>query len=68
MFAKMRLFQKVATGVLLTFLGLMVFVTITAYSRRSGSTRQDMVQAQFLRQEAMKRQSTAQAEPEITQR
>ena len=55
MFAKMRIFQKVATGVLVTFCGLMVLVTVVAYSRTSGATRQDMVQAQLIRQEAMKR-------------
>lgn len=54
MFANMRIFQKVATGVLITFCGLMVLVTIAAYSRTSGATRQDMAQAQLIRQNAMK--------------
>lgn len=49
MFRQMRLFRKVATGILVTFIGIMVFVTFIAYSRPSGSTRQDMAQAQLLR-------------------
>ena len=50
MFNKMRLFQKVATGVLVVFMGLMLIVTVTAYSRKSGATHQDMSQAQIIRQ------------------
>lgn len=53
MFAKMRIFQKVFVGVMLTFLGLMAVVTFYAYSRVSGSTRQDMAEAQFVRQKAI---------------
>ena len=53
MFSKMRLFQKVFIGVMLTFMGLMGVVTFFAYSRVSGSTRQDMAQAQFIRQKAI---------------
>lgn len=53
MFAEWRLFQKVATGILVIFLGIMVFVTVVAHSRPSGSTRQDMAQAQLLRNEAL---------------
>lgn len=49
MFKEKRIFQKVATGVLVVFIGLMVLVTITAYSRTSGATRQDMSQAHLVR-------------------
>ncbi len=55
MFAEWRLFQKVATGILVVFMGIMVFVTVVAHLRPSGSTRQDMAQAQFLRKEALER-------------
>lgn len=48
-FEEMRLFRKVATGILFVFIGLMVAVTVMAYSRKSGSTRQDMAQAQLIR-------------------
>jgi hypothetical protein len=50
MFREFRLFQKVATGVLIIFMGLMVLVTIAAYTRSSGTTRQDMSEARFIRQ------------------
>jgi hypothetical protein len=53
MFSEMRLFKKMATSVLVVFIGIMVVVTITAYSRRSGSTRQDMAQAQLMRKAAL---------------
>ncbi len=46
---RMRLFQKVATGVLFLFLGIMLFVTVTVYSRQSGVTGMDMSQVQKLR-------------------
>ncbi|MEI8365272.1 MAG: hypothetical protein WCF65_02540 [Parachlamydiaceae bacterium] len=59
-FGKMRLFQKTATGVLFIFMGLMLLVTIVAYSRTSGSTRQDMSQAHFIRQQVdIKQQADA---------
>lgn len=48
-FAKMRLFQKAATGIFIIFMSLMILVCIVAYSRTSGTTRQDMAQAQFMR-------------------
>ena len=51
-FTRMRLFQKAAAGLLIVFMGIMVFVTIVAYNRPSGSTRQDMSQAQLLRRDA----------------
>jgi len=51
-FSKWRLFQKTATGVLVVFMGLMVFVTVVAYMRPSGSTRQDMSKIQLQRKDA----------------
>lgn len=53
MFSKMRIFQKFFIGVMLTFMGLMAVVTYFAYTRVSGSTRQDMAEAQFIRQRAV---------------
>ena len=53
MFSKMRIFQKIFVGVMLIFMGLMGVVTFYAYSRTSGSTRQDMAEAQFIRQRAV---------------
>lgn len=52
-FSKWKIFQKVATGVLVIFMGLMALVCIAAYSRTSGSTRQDMAKAQFVRYKAI---------------
>ena len=48
-FKEKRVFQKIATSVLFIFLGLMLFVTIVAFSRKSGATHQDMSKAQFIR-------------------
>lgn len=48
----MRIFQKLFIGIMLTFMGLMAVVTYYAYSRTSGSTRQDMAEAHFIRQNA----------------
>ncbi|HEV8051428.1 MAG TPA: hypothetical protein VGP47_02960 [Parachlamydiaceae bacterium] len=53
MFSKMRIFQKFFIGVMMTFMGLMGVVTYFAYTRVSGSTRQDMAEAQFIRQKAI---------------
>lgn len=53
MFSKMRIFQKIFICIMLLFMGLMAVVTVYAYSRTSGSTRQDMAEAQFIRQKAM---------------
>jgi hypothetical protein len=47
--AKLRLFQKVATGILCLFMSLMLLVTIVAYWRISGSTGQDMAKAAMIR-------------------
>jgi len=57
MFARMRLFQKTATAVLVVFMGLMVLVTVVAYSRQSGATRQDMSKAQMLRSQVAEKKS-----------
>ena len=56
--AKWRLFQKTATGILIVFMGILVFVTIIAYSRPSGSTRQDMAKIQLERKEVEQRHPT----------
>ncbi|MBA2727443.1 MAG: hypothetical protein H0U49_04640 [Parachlamydiaceae bacterium] len=45
----MRIFPKVATVIFWTFMILMVIVTVTAYSRRSGHTGLDMAKIQELR-------------------
>lgn len=52
-FSRWRLFQKAAVGILVVFMGLMVLVTVVAHARKSGSTRQDMSQAQVLRKQAL---------------
>ena len=57
LFARKKVFQKLATGILLIFLGLMLLVSLVAYSRLSGSTHQDMAQAQFIRYKAMHKKS-----------
>lgn len=56
----MRIFQKVATGVLVIFMGLMLLVTIVAYSRTSGTTRQDMSQAHLVRKANLQLQAQSQ--------
>ncbi len=45
----MRIFPKVATVIFWTFMILMVIVTVTAYTRRSGHTGLDMAKIQELR-------------------
>lgn len=52
MFAKMKIFQKLYICIMLVFIGLMGVVTFYAFSRTSGSTRQDMAEAHFIRQNA----------------
>jgi lipopolysaccharide export LptBFGC system permease protein LptF len=52
-FSRARLFQKTATALLIIFMGLMGLVVIAAYSRHSGSTRQDMATAHLVRQEKL---------------
>lgn len=53
MFSKKRIFQKIFMAIMLAFMGLMVVVTLYAFSRTSGSTLQDMAEAQFIRQRAI---------------
>lgn len=53
MFAQARIFQKIFTGIMVVFIGLMGVVLVYAYSRTSGATRQDMAEAQFIRQNAI---------------
>lgn len=53
-FSELRIFQKSAVAVLVIFFGLMGLVTTVAYSRPSGSTRQDMSKAPLVRQQAVK--------------
>lgn len=50
-FSKMRLFQKAVVVIFSLFMGLMIFVTIVAYARRSGSTGMDMGKVQKMRYE-----------------
>ena len=53
MFAKMKIFQKIYIGIFTVFIGLMGVVLCYAFSRTSGSTRQDMAEAHFIRQNAV---------------
>jgi hypothetical protein len=53
--AKWRLFQKAAVGILVLYFGLMLYVTVIAHMRKSGSTGMDMGQVQLLRAEALKK-------------
>lgn len=50
------MFTKIYIAIMLTFMGLMAVVTFYAYSRQSGSTRQDMAEAHFIRQQAIVKQ------------
>lgn len=52
-FAKVRFFQKVASGILIIFMGIMLFVVVIVYSRPSGATKQDMAKAQIFRKQAI---------------
>lgn len=53
-FAHLCIFQKIASLVMVIFMGLMVAVVLVAYARPSGNTRQDMSKAQLIRKEANK--------------
>lgn len=46
MFVRMKIFQKVAITIFSFFMGLMILVTIVAHTRRSGSTKMDMMRIQ----------------------
>lgn len=52
-----RLFQKAAVAIFVLFMGLMVFVLITAFSRKSGATGLTMGRVQQLRVEKQKQSS-----------
>lgn len=54
-FARMKLFQKAAMAIFSFFMGMMVLVTVVAYSKRSGSTGMDMMKIQQLHQEKVKK-------------
>lgn len=49
MFKNFKIFQIAAVGILVVFMGLMVLVTIVAYSRTSGHTGLDMGKIQQIR-------------------
>lgn len=53
-FARMKLFQKVAMAILIFFMGLMVFVTIVAHARRSGSLGIDITRVQQMQKIKLK--------------
>lgn len=52
-FAKYRIFQKTASAILIVFMGVMLGATFIAYSRRSGSTKQDMARAHLIRAKSL---------------
>lgn len=49
LFQRLKIFQKVATGILVIFFGIMAFVTYAAYMRPSGSTGLDAAKIQKIR-------------------
>lgn len=51
---KFKLFHKFAVGVLVLFFGIMLIVSVAAYSRRSGSTGLDMSKVQKIRMDAQR--------------
>jgi hypothetical protein len=59
MFSRLRLFQKAATAIFAIFMGMMVLVTIVAYARPSGTTRQDMALAPMIRANAIADKNSA---------
>lgn len=68
MFSKMRLFQKAATGIFVVFMGILIFVTVYAHMRPSGSTRQNMAQAQLLRKHVETHKNKDQKSIHLTER
>lgn len=52
----MTFFQCMSLGVLAVFMGILLFVTISSYSRPSGSTGQNMAQIQQLRYATQQKQ------------
>lgn len=53
-FARMKLFQKVAIAIFAFFMGMMILVTVVAHTRRSGSTGMDMMKIHLKHQEKIK--------------
>lgn len=49
---RLKLFQKMATAIFLFFMGLMLLVSIVAFTRRSGHTGLDMAKVQKMRYES----------------
>lgn len=54
-FKRFKIFQKVAIGIFLFFMGLMCLVFIVAMQRTSGSTGLDMSKVQQMRSKAFHR-------------
>lgn len=50
---KFKLFQTCVTGITFVFFGVLLLVTIAAYSRTSGSTGLDMAKMQKIRNETL---------------
>lgn len=50
-------FQFVSNGVLALFIGIMIYATFIAYTRRSGSTGLDMMTIQKIRYDAISREN-----------
>jgi hypothetical protein len=50
-FEKNKWFQKVVVGITCLFFGMLILVTVVAYSRPSGSTGLDMAKVQMMRYE-----------------
>ncbi len=61
-FQKLRIFQKIASGILFLFLGILFAATALAYLRPSGFTGLDMSQIQKIRLE-VKQQALAERAP-----
>jgi|GEM_PF-2115704 len=51
-FKRFKIFQKVAIGIFLFFMGLMCLVFVVAMKKTSGSTGLDMSKVQMLRSKA----------------
>lgn len=52
-------FRSISSGILIIFMGLMIYVTYLSFTRRSGSTGQDVAQIQKIRYEALKPDATS---------
>lgn len=50
-------FQFVSNGILALFIGIMIYATFIAYTRRSGSTGLDMMTIQKIRYDALSREA-----------